>query len=351
MESRFDQGRLLRSGVLLCCLLGAALVSMPRDAWALQAQPCSAGSPTAKVDTLSGRAAASVGLEGTLKIVACQKPPPPPSSPASHIKPASAPQSPPPCQPTSYTYRQLSAADQAAFETVMTDVGQTLNGFDVTPDGKLALRPPDPLPNVANPSLFLFKKVDNCGNWVGISWLPVTPAGPATPAKAALDTVYQLSAEVVAPALTLGINPANAGITGLESYFWLAGYDGKPIDKVTQTAGATIEIRATPTSYTWDFGDGTPAFTTTSIGQPYPQAASDIRHLYDVRSDWSPAAVNGFYQVKVTASLDVSFRVVAPGINLPAQGWTAFASLGYQPIRSTATANYKVDEVRSILKG
>lgn len=335
------------------CLTLASLAVQPTRALAGQDGSCLGSSASSSVTAEAGPTSALVDLTGSQATIQCIDPPGASPSAGSPIPPVQkGSKTIATCVPTaSYTYRQLSAADQAAFETVMTDVGQTLNGFDVTPDGKLALRPPDPLPNVANPSLFLFKKVDNCGNWVGISWLPVTPAGPATPAKAALDTVYQLSAEVVAPALTLGINPANAGITGLESYFWLAGYDGKPIDKVTQTAGATIEIRATPTSYTWDFGDGTPAFTTTSIGQPYPQAASDIRHLYDVRSDWSPAAVNGFYQVKVTASLDVSFRVVAPGINLPAQGWTAFASLGYQPIRSTATANYKVDEVRSILKG
>ena len=245
----------------------------------------------------------------------------------------------------------MTPAEQASVASTMQAIGQDAGVWTADPSGALIQPPAPPLPNQADPSLHLFWQV-SCGQVVGPVWLPVNPSSANLLGKRGptVDTLYHLSEQVLAPALTVGVNPAEDGITGLESYFWLAGYNGQPIDEVTQTAGASIEIRATPRSFTWDFGDGSAVVTTTSVGQAYP-AVSDIRHTYDVRSDRSPDAVNGRYQVTVTASFDVSFRVVVPGVNLPTSGWTTFASLGYQPIGSSAALSYKVDEVRSVLTG
>ncbi|GAC1361450.1 MAG: hypothetical protein NVSMB32_00440 [Actinomycetota bacterium] len=258
-----------------------------------------------------------------------------------------------PVNPANYSYQQLSTSDQAAYESYYAGQTKQMPGLPA-------------LPNAANPNMALFRQLA-CGQAQGLVYRPAAPSStgipvrsgpgapgnpgtPGAPGKAALDTVYQLSQEVTAPPLGVGVAPAVDGITGLESYFWLTGYGGLPIDRTARTAsGASVEMRATPASYVWDFGDGS-GFTTTSLGQPYP-AVSDIRHTYDVRSDRSRYGVNGRYQVKVTGSFDVSFRVVVPGVDLPAQNWTSFASLGYEPIRSTAEMSYKVDEVVSVLTG
>lgn len=212
------------------------------------------------------------------------------------------------------------------------------------------------LPDAYFPYVHAFYAL-SCGNVVGIVWRQLTPttpssgaASPGSPGRAAIDTFYHLSQVVNAPPLAIGINPAVDGITGLESYFWLNGYGGTPIDVVTQTAGASIELKATLRAFTWDFGDGTSAFTTTSVGTPYPQGVSDIRHTYDVRSDRSASATDGKYVVRVTASLDASFRVFMPGVT-PQHRVDHIRQPRLRPITSSAQLPYKVDEVRSVLTG
>ena len=46
----------------------------------------------------------------------------------------------------------------------------------------------------------------------------------------------------------------------------------------TDLLGFPVEVEATPTSFTWDFGDGTDPVTTTSPGHPYPD--HDVAHPY-----------------------------------------------------------------------
>ena len=45
----------------------------------------------------------------------------------------------------------------------------------------------------------------------------------------------------------------------------------------TDLLGYPVEVEATPTTYTWDFGDGT-TWTTTTPGHPYPN--QDVAHPY-----------------------------------------------------------------------
>lgn len=46
----------------------------------------------------------------------------------------------------------------------------------------------------------------------------------------------------------------------------------------TTLLGQPLEVIATPQTYTWDFGDGTPPLVTTDPGRPYP--AFDLTHVY-----------------------------------------------------------------------
>ena len=180
----------------------------------------------------------------------------------------------------------------------------------------------------------------------------VTPARPGSPPTPAVSALYSLSTSL-APKVSIGVNPDGHGITGLESYFWVAGYDGAPVYSRVQatdpaTGGlATLTLRATPINYTWSFGDGNGG-QTTSPGVAYP-AVSSIRNTYDVRSDRSPLAVNGFYKLRLTATFDVAYQAVVPGAAPSAGGWVDFAQFGLGPIASTAERDYKVIEIVSVL--
>lgn len=173
--------------------------------------------------------------------------------------------------------------------------------------------------------------------------------GPGTPSHASLQT---LQAEVSLPSLQIAVNPAQVGITNLASYFWLSGASNAP---VYTRAGASplgsIELRATPLSYLWSFGDGS-TLRTTSLGQAYP-AVSDIAHTYTVRSDWAPTATPaGLYPVRVTASYDVAFQVLLPGQSLVPNGtWVDFSTYGFPPLQDSAGHDYKVAEVTAQLVG
>ena len=172
---------------------------------------------------------------------------------------------------------------------------------------------------------------------------------PGVPSHADLQT---LEAQVTLPNLQIDMNPAQVGITGLASYFWLGGYDGAPIYKSAfPSALGSIELRATPTSYFWSFGDGT-TLRTTSLGQAYPQI-SDVAHTYRVRSDWAPTATPaGLYPVKVTASFDIAFQVVLAGQTLVPNGtWVDFSTYGFPPLEITTAHDYKVAEVTAQLVG
>ncbi|WP_423462807.1 PKD domain-containing protein [Promicromonospora sp. MS192] len=58
----------------------------------------------------------------------------------------------------------------------------------------------------------------------------------------------------------------------------IAYTDGEPRTTSTELFGIPVDIRAVPSSYTWNFGDGSPAFSTTDPGAPYP--AHTISHAY-----------------------------------------------------------------------
>jgi hypothetical protein len=244
-------------------------------------------------------------------------------------------------------------------------------GFTPSPVAAIATRAPAPavpgaaaLPNLGHPAdKAPFWKICE-GVSTGIVWFKIAtpgpiptpiPAHPGRPAGPAVTALYTLGTGVVAPKIEIGLNPASFGITGLESYFWVAGYDGSPIYRSVQATDpatslpATVELRAVPKEYRWSFGDGT-AVTTTSLGAAYP-ARSDIRHTYDVRSDRSLMATNGLYQVRITASFDVAYQVSVPGAGLSPTGWVDFGEFGLAPISSVAGQGYRVIEVVARLTG
>jgi hypothetical protein len=198
-----------------------------------------------------------------------------------------------------------------------------------------------------------------CDGYRRLVYSSTPPPSGGTPGKApaaaqpdaAQHAAAALEATLSVPGLGISVSPDQAGITGLVSYFWLTGFDGKPFYKQADPSPlGTGWLRATPLYYQWSFGDGS-GVTATSIGEAYPRI-SQIAHTYDVRSDKSPMATQGLYRVSVTAFFQVAFQVSAPGQSLVPNGqWVDFATYGLPPLQASVMHDYRVREVRQILTG
>lgn len=198
-----------------------------------------------------------------------------------------------------------------------------------------------------------------CDGYRRLAYSSTPPPSGGTPGKApaaaqpdaAQHAAAALEATLSVPGLGISVSPDQAGITGLVSYFWLTGFDGRPFYKEADPSPlGTGWLRATPLYYQWSFGDGS-GVTATSIGEAYPRI-SQIAHTYDVRSDKSPMATQGLYPVSVTAFFQVAFQVSAPGQSLVPNGqWVDFATYGLPPLQASVTHDYRVREVRQILTG
>lgn len=119
--------------------------------------------------------------------------------------------------------------------------------------------------------------------------------------------------------------PASIGLTGLPTWFWVAGYDGQALTASTRvyraglpnpqagcpggpSAEMEVAVRAIPIGYDWQFGDvaaGTMA--TTSLGAPYPELAGAITHEYERTSAGSgdpegfPVTLVAHFRIQYTA--------------------------------------------------
>lgn len=66
----------------------------------------------------------------------------------------------------------------------------------------------------------------------------------------------------------------------------------------TDLLGYAVEVQATPTSYSWDYGDGSAPLVTTSPGHPYPD--HDVHHSY---------ARPGSYAITLTTTWEGQYRI------------------------------------------
>lgn len=78
------------------------------------------------------------------------------------------------------------------------------------------------------------------------------------------------------PKSTVTIQPEGGKtLVNFETIFYTTNY--QPTSQIVTLLAQKVEIEATPTSYTWHFGDDA-SVTTTSAGNPYP--AHDVVHTY-----------------------------------------------------------------------
>jgi hypothetical protein len=176
----------------------------------------------------------------------------------------------------------------------------------------------------------------------------VTPAGETT-GWHAVGTVVRLDPRALAlhvendlgfPPIALKANP-DPGLAQLESWFWVANYGGEVRSQSgTQsethsecrlnigvlecrpvTTSITVDVRETPTLYSWDFGDGRtaqdghPAVFATSrgLGRAYtdPYTPSYVEHKYELSSLKFYDA--GGYPITLQITWAAEFRVNGGG--------------------------------------
>lgn len=177
---------------------------------------------------------------------------------------------------------------------------------------------------LSNPDLFPFLLLCE-GEIRGLVWLDMSE-GDSVPALDPETIAMHIRDEIPVPRAEIGVNP-DRGLVDVESWFWIEGYDGSPIEESTNAFGQLVQVQARVTRYEWSFGDGSTIVATTP-GRPYPER-SEIRHVYQRSSAGYPSG----YPVKVTFVFDVRYRVQGGRwIELP--GITRVAGTDY-PVRES----------------
>jgi len=120
------------------------------------------------------------------------------------------------------------------------------------------------------------------------------PRGPQAPGPGRIiDRVIEL-----VPAPQLEIAPSEIGLTGLETYVWIR--EPQPVS-VTAAAGATtVDARAFPTHYLWDWGDGDDTLTYDPGRAWNEYSPGSIEHVYETI---------GRYQLSVEVVWEAQWRI------------------------------------------
>lgn len=182
----------------------------------------------------------------------------------------------------------------------MTTPGSDVPGFSGS-DARDERSGPPPVRDSGLDPLCVRTALDSGENDIfGFCAPPTDPADPAAPAEAAAPVitpaiVLQAFQEVPLPDAVLTIQPPD-GLT-LVNFDTNFLTEAEPfVENLTLLTNA-VDLDITPTSYTWDFGDGTTR-TTTTPGAPYPDL--EVTHAYER---------TGTYQLNVTITWSADFRV------------------------------------------
>jgi PKD domain len=81
----------------------------------------------------------------------------------------------------------------------------------------------------------------------------------------------------------LEIAPSRIGLTGLDSFFWLAE-EPRPVQATASAGGLSVTAEARPVQYVWDFGDDTDKVTE-DPGRPWTRwRDGSVAHMYETRA-------------------------------------------------------------------
>lgn len=98
--------------------------------------------------------------------------------------------------------------------------------------------------------------------------------------------------EIGLPRLRLSVQPGGETLVNLDTILHTQEPD---FARSISLLGSSVELEASPTSYTWHHGDGTSQRTTTP-GAPYP--SKDVVHRYERPSTGVTLRVDATYQVR-----------------------------------------------------
>ena len=114
------------------------------------------------------------------------------------------------------------------------------------------------------------------------------------------EEVRSETKSLVFPGLSVKVQPNGRTLVNLDTIVYT---DESKVSTSTVTLlGFPVTVQATPISYTWHFGDGSPALTTSSPGNPYP--SKEITHKYMRR---------GAVALTVTTNYAARFNVANTG--------------------------------------
>ncbi|NIK54502.1 PKD domain-containing protein [Kribbella shirazensis] len=96
------------------------------------------------------------------------------------------------------------------------------------------------------------------------------------PRDVSWELVRSETKNVIFPGLSVKVQPKGRTLVNLDTIVYT---DDSKVSTTTVTLlGFPVVVEATPISYTWSFGDGSPAVTTSTPGKPYP--SKEISHKY-----------------------------------------------------------------------
>ena len=121
--------------------------------------------------------------------------------------------------------------------------------------------------------------------------------GPRSPQPPGPGRIIDRVIELVA-APKLDIAPSEIGLTGLETYVWID--EPAPVSVSAAAGGTTVDARAFPSQYLWDWGDGNDTLTYDS-GRPWTRhRPGTIEHVYETR---------GRYDLSVEVVWEAQWRI------------------------------------------
>lgn len=150
-------------------------------------------------------------------------------------------------------------------------------------------------------------------------------SSPASAEQLTPGRIEQAIREIEMPRLALRVQPGDRTLVNVPTILSTTPAD---VDRTITLLGVTIDVQASPTSYTWHHGDGT-SQTTSGPGAPWP--AKDVTHTYRRSA------------AQVSLRLDVAYTV---RYRVDGGTWTPLA----EPLTTTsAPVSLRVDQAAPVL--